>query len=319
MITCRVYHDGKLEKEGFDPQEVSDHLEHGDLVWLDVLEPTDEEIALCQKEFSLHPEAVEDVRERNQRTKVDLYEGYFVMVAYGVAGGPSGIETHEVHVFAGRNFLLTFRFDPPFDLGQVLHRWDASPEITSHGGGALLHFLLDEIIDSYFPVVEAFDEAVDRLEDRVFAEAVEAGLQHDLFRLKKGLVDFRRFVLPLRDVLDFMQEDTLVVTPPLKPYFRDVYDNVYRAIEFVDNTRETLTIGLGAYQAAVGNQLNVIMKKLTAWAAILLVPTLIAGIYGMNFEHMPEIPTRYGYFVTIGVMLGVCTLLYRSFKKRDWL
>jgi magnesium transporter len=320
MITTRLYRNGRLEQEGFDPARVSDHLGAPDaLVWLDILDPTEEDLALCREEFGLHEEALNDVRERQQRTKVDQYGEFFVVAAYAVEGTPEGIRSRELHIFAGARYLLTFRFDPPFDLTRVLARWDSQPEMTSHGGGALLWVLLDELVDTYFPVIDAFDDAAEVLEARIFAETVEKDLQKELFELRKRLVDFRRYVVPLRDVLDLLQEDTGVVTAGLKPYFRDVYDNVYRALEFADVARDTITAGLSAYQAAVGNQMNLIMKKLTSWAAILLVPTAIAGIYGMNFDNMPELHTRYGYFAVLGVMAAACTTLYLAFKRRDWL
>ncbi len=320
MITCRVYRDGVLHEEGVDPERVSEHLERADaLVWLDVENPTDADIELCQKEFGLHEEAVRDVRERHQRTKVDLYETYFLIVAYGVSGGPENLVEHEMHIFSGANYLLTFRFDPLFDLKNVLRRWDSQPEIVRYGGSGLLYVLLDEIVDSYFPVIDAFEEKAEDLEDDVFAEDVRPELPEELFRIKKGLVEFRRLVVPLRDVLDFLEEERGIIVEGIRPYFRDIYDNVYRALEFVDNTRETMTAALAAYQSAVGNQMNLIMKKLTAWAAILLVPTLIAGIYGMNFHHMPELHWLYGYPFALGLMFVASFLLYRMFKRRDWL
>ena len=319
MIACRAYREGRPLEGTFPPEEISDRLDEGCLVWVDVEDPTAAEIDLCREEFGLHPESLKDLHERNQRTKVDQYGDYFQVVAYAVEGGPEDLVAKEVHLYASTRYLLTFRFAPAFDIGRAVARWEAVPEIAARGGSALLHVLLDEIVDTYFPVIQRFDEASEDLEDRVFAKRVEPGLQEELFRLKKSLVDFRRNVVPLRDVLDFLDEDQTIIPPEVKPYFRDVFDNVYRAIEFVDNSRETMTAALGAYQAAVGNHMNVIMKKLTAWAGIILVPTMIAGIYGMNFRNMPELESEYGYFITLGVMVVVSFILYLQFKKREWL
>ena len=317
-ISVRAYREGTPVEGTTEPEAISDRLEEGCLVWVDVAEPTEEDIEICRVEFGLHPESMQDLRERNQRTKVDQYGDYFQVVAYGLSGGVAGIVSHEVHIYAGRRYLLTFRFEPAFDVRRAVHRWELTPTLDDFGGAALLHVLLDEIVDTYFPVVEDFDDAAEALEERVFADDVETGLQEDLFRLKKKLVEFRRHVVPLRDVLDFLEEDLTIIPNEAKPYFRDVYDNVYRAMEFVDNQRETLSAALSAYQASVANQMNVVMKKLTAWAGILLVPTLIAGIYGMNFEHMPELSWWFGYPAALGLMLVVCSLMYRGFKKRGW-
>jgi magnesium transporter len=318
VISCRAYRDGKPVEETFEPERISDRLQEGCLLWVDVEDPTDAEIDLCREEFGLHPESLNDLRERNQRTKVDQYGDYFQVVVYAVEGGPEGLVDHEVHLYASARYLLSFRFSPAFDLTRALHRWEAAPH-TEQGGSGLLHVLLDEIVDTYFPVITTFDEAADDLEDRVFASEVEPGLQEELFRLKKTLVEFRKHIVPLRDVLDFLEEDQTIISPEMKPYFRDVYDNVYRAMEFVDNNRETMTAALGAYQAAVGNQMNLIMKKLTSWAAILLVPTIIAGVYGMNFRRLPELSWYYGYPFALGLMVVCCTALYFVFKKQDWL
>ncbi len=319
MITCRAYRDGKPLDRPFPPEEISDRLEEGCLVWVDVEEPTEAEIALVAEEFALHPESLSDLKERNQRTKVDQYGDYFQVVSYAVEGQGQEVVAKELHIYAGRRYLLTFRFAPAFTVDRVVQRWEASPTLDAHGGSGLLHVLLDEIVDTYFPVVQAFDDEAEALEERVFATEVEVGLQEELFKLKKRLVEFRRHVVPLRDVLDFLEEDQLLIPETVKPYFRDVYDNVYRAIEFVDNNRETLTAALSAYQSAVGNQMNVVMKRLTAWAGILLVPTLIAGIYGMNFVHMPELSWTVGYPAALALMFGVCWILYWQFKKRGWL
>ena len=319
MIRCRAYRGGVALEGTFPPEQISDRLDEGCLVWVDVEDPAEAEIELMREEFGLHPESLNDLRERNQRTKVDQYGDYFQVVVYAMEGGPDALTAKEVHLYASASYLLTFRFSPAFSVDRAVQRWEVVPEVAARGGAALLHVLLDEIVDTYFPVIEAFDDQAEALEDRVFAPRVEPGLQEELFQLKKSLVEFRKHVVPLRDVLDFLDEDQKIISAEVKPYFRDVYDNVYRAMEFVDNRRETLTAALGAYQAAVGNQMNVIMKKLTGWAAILLVPTIVAGIYGMNFEHMPELDWTFGYPFALGVMVLACTILYVQFKKRDWL
>ncbi|MFN2545712.1 MAG: magnesium/cobalt transporter CorA [Actinomycetota bacterium] len=321
MITCRLYREGTLEEEAFDPARVSDLIEeHGSRVWLDVADPSEQDLAMLQEEFGLHPLAIEDTMHRGQRPKVEVYEGYFFLVLHAVSMDEKDeLGDSEIHAFAGHRFLITLRYPPVFDLAEVLRRWDRQPELTSEGGGFLLYALLDEVVDGYFEVVERLEDLSDEIEDRVFADEPDQSVQEDIFRLKRRVVEFRRLVLPLREVLDLVQEQPQFVSNALGPYYRDVADHVIRTLEFADNVRELLTAALEAQLSQVSNRLNVVMKQLTSWAGIVLVPTLIAGIYGMNFEHMPELHWKYGYLYALLLMAASMFTLYRVFKKRDWL
>jgi magnesium transporter len=321
MITCRHYREGVLKEEAFDPQRVSDLIqEAGARVWLDLADPTEEELALIQEEFGLHELAMEDVRVRGQRPKVEVYDGYFFVVMHGLALGPDDeLVDSELHAFAGHRFLITLRYPPIFDITEVLKRWDRQPELTHEGGGFLLYALLDEVVDGYFAVVERWEDMADDHEDEVFADPPPMDIQERIFKLKRRVITFRRLVMPLREVLDLMQEQPGFVTDLLAPYYRDVADHVIRALEFVDNLRDLLTSALDALISQTSNRLNVVMKQLTAWASIILVPTLVAGIYGMNFVHMPELHWRFGYAYALGLMLVSGLILFRMFRKRDWL
>ncbi len=321
MITYRLYRDGELKEEAFDPAVISDRLEDEHArVWLDIEDPSDADLAMIQEEFGLHPLAIEDAIHREQRPKVDVYEGYFYVVLHGLSlDERDELVDAEMHVFAGRRFLITLRFTPAFDLAGALQRWDRQPELTSEGGGFLLYALLDEVVDGYFAIVDRYEDLSDEIEDRVFADDPDPQVQEDIFRLKRQVVSFRRLVIPLREVLDLVQEQPGFVTQALGPYYRDVADHVIRVMEFADNVRDLLTAALEAQLSQVSNRLNIVMKKLSSWAGIILVPTLIAGIYGMNFANMPELDWQFGYPVALGSMLVSGFILYRAFKKRDWL
>jgi magnesium transporter len=321
MITCRLYREGVLKEEAFDPARVSELIEEsGSRVWLDIADPTDDELALIQEEFSLHPLSIEDTRHRNQRPKLEVFQSYFFVVLHALSlDAADELVDSEIHAFAGHRFLITLRYRPVFDLAECIRRWDRQPELTSEGGGFLLYALLDEVVDAYFDVIERFEDLGEEIEDRVFADDPDPDVQEDIFRLKRRVVVFRRLVIPLRQVLDLVQEQPGFVTEPLRPYYRDVADHVIRTMEFADTIRDLLTSALEANLSQVSNRLNVIMKQLTSWAGIVLVPTLIAGIYGMNFLHMPELHWRYGYAYALGLMAVSMFLLYRVFKKRDWL
>ena len=321
MITCRLYREGSLKEEAFDPARVSDLIEEqGVRVWLDIEDPTEQDLAMIQEEFGAHKLAIEDAGTRNQRPKVDVYEDHFFLVLHALSMDEKGeLLDSEIHVFAGHRFLITLRYPPVFDLSKVLRRWDGQPELTDQGGGFLLYALLDEIVDQYFPVVERLDDLSNEIEDRIFAEEPDEDVQQDIFRLKRRIGQFRRQVLPLREVLDLVQEQPEVVSQVLAPYYRDIADHVTQTLEIADNLRELMTSALEAQLSQVSNRLNIVMKQLTSWAGIILVPTLIAGIYGMNFVHMPELHWKYGYAFAMALMAVSMLVLYRVFKKRDWL
>ena len=325
MITARRYRDGALVSEELDPDGIDLILEDpSSRVWIDMVDPTEEQLDLVQREFGLHQLTVEDVRHRRQRPKVEVFQEYFFVAMRPLSLDDSGhVVEGELHALVGKNFLVTLRYMPAFDLSVVLTRWDRQPELTREGCAFLLYVLLDEVADGYLDLVEVFEDRADDLEDGVFDEAAgdedRRALQQDLFRLKRDVVTFRRMVMPLRRVLDFFQEQPEFVTSSLQPYYRDVADHVIRSVELADNIRDLLTSLLEVRVAQVANHLNEIMKKLTSWAAIILIPTLIAGIYGMNFEHMPELHWAVGYPLAIGSMLAASGGLYLLFKKKSWL
>jgi magnesium transporter len=320
-ITCRLYKEGVLKEEAFDPTRASDLIdETGSRVWLDLEDPSEHELRMIQEEFGLHPLSIEDTLHRGQRPKVEVFPNYFFIVLHAMAlDGDDQLVDSEIHAFAGHRYLITLRYPPAFDLHEVLRRWDRQPELTNEGGGFLLYVLLDEVVDGYFSVIERFEDKGEDIEDRVFAADPDPNIQQAIFQVKREVVTFRRLVIPLREVLDLVQEQPGFVTQKLQPYYRDVADHVIRTMEFADTIRDMLTTALEAELAQVSNRMNQVMKSLTAWASIILVPTLIAGIYGMNFDHMPELHWRYGYYFALGTMVLAGILLFRMFKKRDWL
>jgi magnesium transporter len=320
-ITSRLYHEGHLQETAFDPELTRHVLEDPKcLVWLDIEGPTPENMALLKAQFGFHELAIEDCLHAHQRPKIEQYGSYFFLVAYGASVQEKSLVQHEMAAFVGRNYLVTVRKEPVFDLQKVVERWDAHSELAAEGGGYLLYILLDEIVDGYFSALDLYEDQTEEVEDQVFGDSSQGGAQTEIFRLKKELLHFRRAMAPLRDVLDVMQRRTIdVVTQPLEPYYRDVYDHVLRATDFIDSVRDILSSALEAHLAVVSNRLNEIMKSLTSWGAIILVPTLVAGIYGMNFNHMPELSWWFGYPMALSVMVGAGLLLYRAFKRRGWL
>jgi magnesium transporter len=295
-------------------------------VWLDVLDPTDEELRSLQSELGLHELAVEDSSKWGQRAKVDFYPGHLFLVAHGVGlDGAGELVDREVHLFSGEHTLVTIRREPRFEFGAVRARLVARPELVAEGNGYLLYLLLDEIVDGYLDLVDRFEDLADDVEDDVAEQEDGAGndvhrrLSQRIFRLRQQVVRFRRLASPMRETVDLLLEEPTVATGPLVPYYRDVLDHVIRTLELTDNVRDLLTSARELQLAQASNRLNVVMKQLSAWAAIILIPTLIAGIYGMNFDHMPELDWRLGYPFALGVMAVAAFALWRVFKKREWL
>jgi magnesium transporter len=320
-VTARLYSRGRLRDPHFDPVGVDEAIrDAANVVWVDVADPSDADIDLLGSEFGFHPLALEDCVHPHQRPKIEQYETYFFLVAYGATLDGNELVEHEVAIFVGSNYLVTVRKSPAFDLSGAIKRWDAHEGLSVEGGGYFLYILLDEIVDGYFGVLDGYEDRVEDIEDQVFGEVVEEETQTEIFRLKKDLLHFRRRAAPLREVLDVMQRRLVpVVTEGLEPYYRDVYDHVLRATDFVDALRDLLSSALDAFLAVVSNRLNGVMKQLTAWAGIILVPTLIAGIYGMNFEHIPELDWLLGYPFALALMAASALALFVTFKRRGWL
>jgi magnesium transporter len=328
VLTCRVYQDGTLKVEKpFEARTIKEARDGDQRVWIDVVDPSDDELTKLQAELDLHELAIEDSRTWGQRAKVDFYPQHLFLVAHGIDLDEHGeIVDREVHLFAGGGFYVaTIRREPRFDFTKVAARLESAPDLSKEGIGFLLYLMLDEIVDGYLDLIELFEDKSDDIEDAVAVEEDGAEgkatrvLAQRIFRLRQEVVRFLRLTSPMREVIDLLAETPTIVTPPLLPYFRDVMDHVIRTMELTDNVRDLLTSARELQLAQVSNRTNVVMKQLTAWAAIILVPTLVAGIYGMNFRHMPELDWVYGYPLAIGTMLLAAYLLYRSFRKREWL
>lgn len=319
--TCLLYRDGQVAEEDFDPARISDFLEERDtLVWLDLADPTEADLAMLKEEFALHPLAIEDSVHRDQRPKLEAYRDHFFLVLHAFRWSGAELVDSEIHAFVGRGFLVTLRYSPLFDLAPLRRRWEKQADLRREGGGALLYALLDEVVDDCFEVVEELEDRSEVLEEQVFDERPPDDIQERIFDLKKLVLRFRRRVVPLRDVLDLLGEEAGLVTERLRPYYRDVADHVIRVMEFSEGIRELLTTALEAHMSQVSNRLNQVMKQVTSWAAIILVPTLIAGIYGMNFvQPEPDFETSWGFWFAIGAMVLSSGWLWWVFRKRDWL
>ena len=325
MIRGRRYRRGQTGSETFD-SEPGDAFrpEDDSFAWIDIIDPQLGDLEALQRCFSIHPTTLEDTLHRRQRTKVEIFEGYVFVVLRPVTAGlgpPVSLEEHELHVIAGEGFLATLRWSEDQTIEGAAARWERHADLGE--SGFALYVLIDEIVDGYLSAVDVLEDEADELEGAVFDRDDGADptsdVQERLFRLKRETVMLRRAAMPLRHGIDLLQEDPSLWTPALAPYYRDVMDHVIRVVELTDNVRDLLTSLLEVRVAQAANRLNEVMKQLSAWAAIVLVPTLIAGVYGMNFRHMPELDWRLGYPLALAMMLVASSTLYVLFRRRDWL
>jgi magnesium transporter len=320
----RLYRDGRLVDQGFAIEQISDHLtDSGSTVWLDLRSPDQEDLSVLQEEFGLHPVAIEDALVARERPKIDHYRTHLFLTAYSarldVESGE--LATSELAAFVLPRALITIRKDDGLDIGKVVERWDATSDLASHGVGYLLYGLLDYIVDGHFEAVQSLDDAVEGLEDDLFAPpaAKHLHVQRRSFEVRKSLVLLRRVVLPMREVLNtLMRRDLKHVNDDLMPYYQDVYDHTLRATEWTESLRDLVTTILETNLTIQGNRLNVVTKKVTGWAAIIAVPTLITGFYGMNVPY-PGFSDHAGLIAAAVLLIGSCGALYWLFRRNDWL
>jgi len=312
-----------LELEGFPVEEISDHLrDESVVVWLDLRHPDRTDLSVLSSEFGLHPLAIEDAVADHERPKLDRYHSHLFLTAYAVHldCDSGGLKTSELAAFITARALITVRKDDGLDIGAVTDYWDASPDLAKFGVSYLLHGLLDSIVDGYFAAVQALDDAIEDIEDELFADLPQdRNVQQRSFALRKSLVLLRRVVLPMREVVNaLMRRDLHIISDSIQPYYQDVYDHVLRATEWTESLRDLVTTIRETNLTIQSNRMNVITKKVTSWAAIVAVPTFITGFYGMNVPY-PGFGNHFGLAVSVTVMIVAATVLYVVFKRTDWL
>jgi len=291
-------------------------------VWLGLYEPEQDVLRQVQKQFGLHDLAIEDAYNAHQRPKLELYEDslFVVLRTAHMSTSARHLEFGETHIFLGRNYLVTVRHGSLRSHIGVRQRCESTPHLLSKGPGYVLYALMDFVVDQYLPVVQQIEEEVEDLEDLIFGMSDTGDATSRIYQLKRELLSLRRAVTPLVEVCNrLMRFDLPHIPEDTRVYFRDVYDHIVRLNETIDAQRELLTTALEAHLSLMSHAQNEHMKRITAWAAMIAVPTMIAGIYGMNFKHMPELNWDYGYQVSIVVMAGACAALYVGFKRSGWL
>lgn len=323
MITVMVLdrESGKLEV-GRDPKTI-DKLcaDEKHVVWVDVLRATEDDYAMLAEEFRFHPLALEDCHNAHQRPKIDEYKGYYYMVLYeaSLVGERRSLELNELNVFLGTNYLVTIHRNPLRAVDTAARLWPEWDERVSSGAGLLAYLLIDAVIDEYMPLLDNMSDRIDDIEDEIF-ESFDPQAIREIFLIKKQLLYLRRTVVPLREVFNtLLRREQPIFPREIHVYFQDVFDHVIRVADSIDTLREMLVSTMDAYLSLSGNRMNVVMKRLTSISTILMSVTLIAGIYGMNFEYMPELKWHYGYVGSLLSMVVVGVAIYFYLRYIDWL
>ncbi|HET7277879.1 MAG TPA: magnesium/cobalt transporter CorA [Dermatophilaceae bacterium] len=325
IVDQALYRDGRRLPCG----DLSDELDRlrddrsgNGFLWIGLKDPTDDEFDLVNDELKLHPLAVEDAVKGNQRAKIELYDNtmFVVLKTLRYLEETSDVETGEVMVFVGDRFVVTVRRGEANPLAGVRHNLEASPELLAEGPEAVLHAVMDSIVDNYVRIDSEVATDLDEIEEAVFAGTrhVDSGA---IYRLKREVLEFKRAALPLAGPLVLLHGSprSPVASTELRLLFRDVADHLQTVIDHVETYDRLLADVLSAHLAQVAVQQNNDMRKISAWVAIAAVPTMVAGIEGMNFDHMPELRWNWGYPAVLGLMVLACLSLYRAFRRSGWL
>ena len=320
LINCVAYQNGiKLADLPID--DISDYLQRPEcFIWVALFEADTAELEKMQEEFGLHDLVVEDAQHGHQRPKIEEYDESLFVVMHMLDAVDSSIEIGEVHVFVGRNFILSIRNRSKHNFCAVRERCEREPELLRLGSGFVLYALMDAVVDRYFPVMDDLETQLESIEEHIFDKGAALGNIEQLYELKRKLVILKHAVTPLMEATGKLHGGRV---PPVcantQDYFRDVHDHLTRLNTGIDAMRETIGTAIMVCQSTVAIEQNVINKQLAAWAAIFAIATVFTGIWGMNFQHMPELQWTYGYPVALLILVAVCGFLYLRFKRTDWL
>lgn len=340
MHTLHIYQANTFHQVS-DLNAISTYLDSGEaLIWLNLEAPDDHEVAILQQEFGFHPLAIEDAVREHERPKIERHSGYYLLIFYAAAySGDTRsvqqrldnaasdddrahqepqIDLRQLSIFVGRNFIVTISHCTVHQVAETMARWQLPSMPLGHSISGILHSLLDAIVDDYFTLMDQVIDWIEDLEDIIFSGEREGSVE-EIFGLKKDLLLLRRVVAPERDVLNvLLRQETPIFKPGELVYMQDVYDHLVRVTDNIDTYRELLSSALDSYLSLQSNQLNQLVKVLTLASIILMSASLIAGIYGMNFERMPELAWPWGYPFALGLMLSVGFGLGLFFKSRKW-
>lgn len=320
LINCVAYQNG--QKLGDIPvSEISDVIARPDcFVWVGLADATPEELEQMRVEFDLHELAIEDALVGSQRPKIEEYGDSLFAVMRPVEFVDGELQVGELAAFVGPNYVLSVRRESSHGFQDVRTRCEYEPELLRNGSGFVLYALMDAVVDRYFPVLEAMETELETIEEKIFDKDAQRANIERLYELKRKVLRFRHAVIPLIETAGKLHGGRVPrAVLNCDEYFRDVYDHLYRINISIDAIRDTISTAIQVNLSMVAIDESEVNKRLAAWAAIFAVATAFAGIWGMNFEHMPELQWKYGYPVALATMMGICFYLYRRFRKSGWL
>ena len=322
VVACAAYAGG-CRVADVAIEDISEVLTQEDrFVWIGLYEPDEPLLKEVQAEFGLHDLAIEDAHLAHQRPKLERYgDSLFIALRTAQPDREQGrIAFGETHLFVGARYVVSVRHGASLSYADVRTRCEASPQLLAKGPGFVLHAIMDFVVDQYFPIVDSLEDDLGTLEAHIFGDTVSRDTTMRIYTLKRDLLEIKRGVSPLVDICNrLMRTDLDLIPDDARPYFRDVYDHAIRLSEKVDGLRELLGTALEANLSLTTIAQNEATKRITGWAAIFAIPTMIAGVYGMNFEFMPELRWRWGYPVVMAVTVSLCGILYYRFKRSGWL
>jgi magnesium transporter len=322
IVDCAVYEHGRRQAGQMSLEDASRACHRdGAFVWLGLHEPSPDEFDAVKREFGLHPLAVEDAVHAHQRPKLEVYDDtlFIVLKPVRYIESEEVVEIGEILLFVNPGFLISVRHGRPSPLKEVRQRLEREPDLVERGPGAVLYTIVDQIVDDYEPVVHGLIGDIEEVEEQVFS-ADRHNPAERIYYLEREVLDFSRAVSPLVPAVERLaRRSHPLISRELQPYFRDVHDHLLRVSGQVAGFRDLLSTALGANLTQISVRQNEDMRRITAWVAIAAVPTAVAGIYGMNFEHMPELRWVFGYPLALSVMAVACLTLYRLFRRSGWL
>lgn len=320
VIAAYLYRNGQKIRPIEIGEKVDCAADKSEFVWIGLADPTLEEMRILKDTYGLHPLAVEDAFKANQLPKVDIYGDQLFVVARTAHLDDGAIKYGETALFVGKSHIISVRSGSARSHSTLRTELENVPTLLSHGVDYVLHAILDFIVDGYLPVIEAIEDEVLGMEQHTVDSFLGRAEITRIFFLRRELIRFQRILVPMSEVAGKLtRTDLPCIDPEARPYFNDVLDHVRRVRTMVDDLRQVLSSVFEFSNLLEQQRTGAITRQLAAWAAILAVPTAIAGIYGMNFEFMPELTTRYGYFVVLGVIALICALLYARFRRMKWL
>lgn len=320
IVNCVAYQNGRKLAD-IPVEKISEYIARPDcFVWVALKDPDPEELAAMQREFGLHELAVEDARHGHQRPKIEEYDGSLFIVLHLIERTNAELNVGEVAIFVGEKYVLSVRSRAERGFTDVRARCEHEPELLRHGSGYVLYALMDAVVDRYFPILDGIESDIDKIEEHIFAEQPDRDQIEALYCAKRQLMSLKHATEPLLEAASKLFGGRVPqLCVPLQDYFRDVYDHLLRLNQAIDSMREMITTVISVTISLITIQENAVTKRLASYGALVAIPTLIAGVYGMNFQHMPELSWFWGYPFALLLMGGIDLYLFYRFRKARWL